>query len=158
MNEHIEEKEEKFIKEYLSNIYYLLKRTEKQFKKIERQIIQERPRFDKKNITPPQWFVLRILWHQDGVPLKYLASAAKCSRSTMTGIIDTMERNGLVNRVSNPEDGRSTLVTLTRSGRELGHYGPSLDSFLFENCKNFSKEELQMLELLLKKFLKSLEL
>ncbi|MBN1803238.1 MAG: MarR family transcriptional regulator [Candidatus Lokiarchaeota archaeon] len=158
MIESDKEREDIISKEYLLNIYNLLKRTEKQFNKIERQIIQEKPHFDKRKVTPPQWFVLRILWKQDGLPLKYLATAAKCSRSTITGIIDTMEKNSLVKRLSNPDDGRSTLVVLTDSGKELGHYGPSFDSYLTENCKNFSREELQMLILLLKKFLKSLEL
>ncbi len=39
--------------------------------------------------------------------------------STLTGLIDRLERRRLVCRERNPEDGRSFLITLTDSGREL---------------------------------------
>lgn len=39
--------------------------------------------------------------------------------STLTGLIDRLERRRLVRRERNPEDGRSFLITLTGSGREL---------------------------------------
>jgi DNA-binding MarR family transcriptional regulator len=39
--------------------------------------------------------------------------------STLTGLIDRLQRRRLVRRERNPEDGRSFLITLTDSGREL---------------------------------------
>jgi DNA-binding MarR family transcriptional regulator len=39
--------------------------------------------------------------------------------STLTGLIDRLQRRRLVSRERNPEDGRSFLITLTDSGREL---------------------------------------
>ena len=39
--------------------------------------------------------------------------------STLTGLIDRLQGRGLVCREPNPEDGRSFLITLTGSGREL---------------------------------------
>lgn len=39
--------------------------------------------------------------------------------STLTGLIDRLERRRLVRRERNPADGRSFLITLTGSGREL---------------------------------------
>ena len=39
--------------------------------------------------------------------------------STLTGLIDRLQGRGLVRREPNPEDGRSFLITLTDSGREL---------------------------------------
>ncbi len=40
-------------------------------------------------------------------------------RSTVSGIIDTMERNGLVERVANPRDKRAKTLVLTDQGRDL---------------------------------------
>ncbi|MDD7202261.1 MAG: MarR family winged helix-turn-helix transcriptional regulator [Sphaerochaetaceae bacterium] len=40
-------------------------------------------------------------------------------RSTISGIIDTMERNGLVERVANPRDKRAKRLVLTAQGRNL---------------------------------------
>ncbi|MFX1366169.1 MAG: MarR family winged helix-turn-helix transcriptional regulator [Promethearchaeota archaeon] len=139
------------------SVFHLIKNIEKQFNHIERELLQDQPKIDKSIITPPQLFVLRLLWIEDGFALKFLATAAKCSRSTMTGVVDTMEKNGLVTRVPNPKDGRSTLVKLTALGKNLRRYTLPLDEYMMTHCKNISKEELQMLTLLLKKFSNSLE-
>ena len=143
-------------RELFMDLYHLIKKIDKQFDQIERQLLEQRPK-KRINITPPQLFVLRFLWEKDGFPLNYLADAAKCSRSSMTSLIDTMENNGLVIREQNPKDGRSVLVKLTEVGREIRHYTPPLDNYMINKCENISKEELQTLNLLLKKFLKSLD-
>ncbi len=41
------------------------------------------------------------------------------TRATVTGLLDSLERRGLVQRSANPEDRRSLLVTLTKSGLEV---------------------------------------
>lgn len=143
-------------RELFMDLYHLIKKIDKQFDQIERQLLEKRPK-KKLNITPPQLFVLRLLWYEDGFPLKYLATAARCSRSSITSLIDTMESNGLVFREQNPKDGRSILVRLTEVGRELRHYTPPLDTYMTNKCENISKEELQTLNLILRKFSKSLE-
>jgi len=145
------------IENLFMELFYLIKKIDKQFDHIERRLLQERPKIDRRNITPPQFFVLRILWYEDGLPLKYLANLARCSRSTMSGIIDTMEKNDLVKRMPNPKDGRSTLVNLTTIGKDMRHYAPPLDTYMIEQCKEISKEELQTLILLFKKFSNCLE-
>ncbi len=48
-----------------------------------------------------------------------LADAAGVSRATMTGLIDTLERDGLVTREPDTVDRRMMLVRLTAKGRDL---------------------------------------
>ncbi|RYZ40920.1 MAG: MarR family transcriptional regulator [Myxococcaceae bacterium] len=48
-----------------------------------------------------------------------IAELASCSRATMTGLLDTLEKDGLVSRVDHPEDRRMYSVHLTERGREL---------------------------------------
>jgi len=67
-------------------------------------------------LTPTQFFVLTQLAEHE-VSLAGLASAAGCARATMTGIADTLERNGLAQRIPNPADRRGILVRLTDTGR-----------------------------------------
>jgi DNA-binding MarR family transcriptional regulator len=67
-------------------------------------------------LTPPQFFVLTQLAEVDRT-LAALAEAAGCTRQTMTGIADTLERNGLAARIPNPDDRRSVLVRVTEAGR-----------------------------------------
>jgi DNA-binding MarR family transcriptional regulator len=47
-----------------------------------------------------------------------LAAAAGVSRATMTGLIDTLERDGLVTRQPDEQDRRMMVVKLTDQGRE----------------------------------------
>ncbi len=46
-----------------------------------------------------------------------LAEAAGVTRATMTGLIDTLERDGLVTRTPDPTDRRMMSVTLTSHGQ-----------------------------------------
>ena len=48
-----------------------------------------------------------------------LADLSHVTRATMTGLIDTLERDGLVNREPDPNDRRMISVTLTSKGRAL---------------------------------------
>lgn len=48
-----------------------------------------------------------------------LAEATGVTRATMTGLIDTLARDGYVTREPDPEDRRMTTVTLTASGAAL---------------------------------------
>lgn len=48
-----------------------------------------------------------------------LASYLGLDRSTITGLVDRAEDRGLVRRVGNETDKRSTRVTLTKSGQAL---------------------------------------
>ena len=48
-----------------------------------------------------------------------LADAARVTRATMTGLIDTLERDGFVRRVPNPEDRRMLSVVLTAKAEKF---------------------------------------
>lgn len=70
-------------------------------------------------ITPEQWIVLVLLWEREGRTPSELSDATLRDRPTMTRILDTMERNGLITRQPTPEDKRGRVVRLTRDGRTL---------------------------------------
>lgn len=76
------------------------------------------------NITQGRFGVLMILLNRcegDAPTLgpAELADAAGVSRATMTGLIDTLERDGLVTREPDTVDRRMMLVCLTAKGRSL---------------------------------------
>jgi len=49
--------------------------------------------------------------------ISVLAAASGVSQPSMTELVGRLEREGLVTRFSDPEDGRVTLVHITASGR-----------------------------------------
>lgn len=59
-----------------------------------------------------------LLQLDPGVPVTVarLQAATGQRASTMTGVLDRLERRGLVERALNPEDRRSFTVVLTKSG------------------------------------------
>ena len=71
-------------------------------------------------ITPVQFYVFSVLWENDGLKFKDLAESVNIDGSTLTGILDRMERGGYVKREDDPEDRRSLLLFLTERARENG--------------------------------------
>ncbi|NVM44721.1 MAG: MarR family transcriptional regulator [Candidatus Lokiarchaeota archaeon] len=132
-------------------VYNLISRINKKFDKLQRRIIQ------KENLTKAQYSILQQLWKTDGVQFKTLADACCCSQSTITGIVDTMEKKEIVVRKKNPEDRRSMLVILTDKGNKLQKETPKINRILDNCCSGFDPDDIELLTILLKKLDKSIE-
>jgi DNA-binding MarR family transcriptional regulator len=63
--------------------------------------------------------VLALLAEDGPVRVSVLATASGVSQPSMTELVGRLEREGLVTRLSDPEDGRATLVDITANGRTL---------------------------------------
>jgi len=70
-------------------------------------------------LTPEQWIVLVQLWQKDGQSQSALSELTLRDKPTMSRILDTMEKGGLVERVVDEHDARSRRVVLTARGRGL---------------------------------------
>jgi len=132
------------------DVFELINTLNKKYEKIQRENIQ------KLELTPTQLFILRELWRLDGQQFKDIAEICNCSRSTITGVVDTMEKKGLVFRDSNPDDRRSLLVKLTKKGKNLKIETPPLESMVNGCCPGINQEEIEKLGELLQKLLNSL--
>ena len=130
----------------LTEVFELIDRTAKNLRYIQRQTVSG------SGLTPPQYSVLHLLWERDERPFKEFAEFLQCSRATITGIIDTLERKGLVVRKTNPEDRRSLLATLTDEGRNMQQKTPALGNIYNTCCNVLSPIEMQQLSFLLNKF------
>src|SRR5215207_4295036 len=80
----------------------------------------------KHDITQGRFGVLMALWGQcqrqgDSAALSpaELADRTGVTRATITGLIDTLERAGLVARTPHPEDRRMMCIGLTKRGEKL---------------------------------------
>jgi MarR family transcriptional regulator, organic hydroperoxide resistance regulator len=70
-------------------------------------------------LTGPQRLVLRIVGRFPGIPAGELASLLSLHPSTLTGILQRLERGGWLARRTDPRDGRRTLLGLSARGRTL---------------------------------------
>jgi len=71
------------------------------------------------DLTPPQFAVLAILWWQEGLSQTRLCSLGNMDRTTLSGVIDRLEKQGLVTRTGDPGDRRTCLIHLTPKGKDL---------------------------------------
>ncbi|QLA15425.1 MarR family winged helix-turn-helix transcriptional regulator [Desulfolutivibrio sulfoxidireducens] len=69
------------------------------------------------DVTPEQWGVLLCLWRQEGLTQTELADRTVKDRTTITRILDLLEKKGLAERRKDPMDRRSFRVHLTDAGR-----------------------------------------
>ena len=70
-------------------------------------------------LTPPQLFALKTLDPDNPVPMSALATALQCDNSNVTGIVDRLEKRGLVKRRPAQHDRRVKLLVLTEEGQRL---------------------------------------
>lgn len=68
-------------------------------------------------LTSAQSGVLFVLGRQDGAAIGEVAEALDAAPSAMSGLIDRMERAGLVERRADPADGRGQRIYMTDQGR-----------------------------------------
>jgi len=70
-------------------------------------------------LTPPQLFALRQLDPDEPVPMRALAAALNCDSSNVTGLVDGLEAQGLVERREAEHDRRMRLLVVTERGAEV---------------------------------------
>jgi len=71
------------------------------------------------DLTPPQFGLLAFLWQQDGLTQVELSEKGQIDRTTVGGLVDRLEKVGLVERRQHPQDRRAYEIYLTDRGREL---------------------------------------
>ncbi|HEY9268227.1 MAG TPA: MarR family transcriptional regulator [Methylotenera sp.] len=74
----------------------------------------------KHGLLQGRWWVLILLMREDSKTStpSVLAEKAGVTRATMTGLIDGLEQNGLVERIYTKDDRRSILIRLTDAGQD----------------------------------------
>ena len=73
-----------------------------------------RNHFEREVLTPhgltwTGWVVLWVIWVWERIESRHVASEAGISKSTLTGVVSTLETRSLVHRSHHPDDGRRVL-------------------------------------------------
>ena len=71
------------------------------------------------NITPEEWVILNRLWQKDGRSQNELAETTIKDKTTVTRLLNRMEKKGLIVRQSSNKDARVKLIHLTPYAQEL---------------------------------------
>ena len=78
----------------------------------------------KHNVSAPQLSCLRVLDSDGPLPHSRLARRVMVKSSTITGVVDRLERKGFVRRVRTSADRRVITIELTPEGRYLARNAP----------------------------------
>jgi DNA-binding MarR family transcriptional regulator len=70
-------------------------------------------------LNPAQGRIMFVLWQEDGIPFTALARRTQLDKSTLTSMVDRLERSGLVQRVPSKEDRRQIILRRTQKDRQL---------------------------------------
>ncbi|MDA8234573.1 MAG: MarR family transcriptional regulator [Clostridia bacterium] len=66
-----------------------------------------------RDVTPGLGKILFALWQKDNVNMNQLAAETQLDKSTMTTMVNRLEKHGLVRRLPDPCDRRATIIQLT---------------------------------------------
>lgn len=85
-----------------------------------RQILRQpvEAEFARGNLTGPQRGVMQALAHSEGMSLKELSHRVGLAHSTVSGIVDRLEKRGLAERRADPADRRATVIVVSKIVRE----------------------------------------
>ncbi len=99
------------------------------------------------DITPSQYGVLSCLWTREYATPKQISEILCLETSTISGVLDRMQKKGLIERFVNKEDRREIRVVVTEKGKVLQKPIQQIIETVNEVVlKDFSEEEIQRLK------------
>ena len=102
--------------------------------------------------------ILFVLWQKDKITQKELATEIGLAKNTITVMLEKMEKNNLIKRITDEKDKRKSLVILTDYAKSLKKsFDEISDEMLKKVYKGFSEEEIDKYEEYLHRIIRNLE-
>ena len=91
--------------------------------------------------------ILYVLWQEDGVPIKTIAERCGLAITSLTTMLERMEKSGLIFRQQDSGDKRKTLIFLTDKAKALKEdYDAVSDRMSAIFYQGFTEEEIRNFE------------
>ncbi len=98
-------------------------------------------------VTSAQGRIMFALWQQDGVSINELAKKTQLGKSTLTSMLDRLEKMGYVRRQRSKKDRRKILIRRTEKDRALeGKYLEVSQQMTKLYYRGFTKNEIDRFE------------
>lgn len=102
--------------------------------------------------------ILYVLWQKDGLPIVELSRKTGLAKTTLTGMLDRLESQGLITRCSDSADRRQIIIRLAEKAKQLNsdytRVSQEMNQLFY---RGFSNDEIIHFENTLKRILKNLE-
>lgn len=101
--------------------------------------------------------ILFVLWDNDNIPISELSERTGLAKTTLTSMLDRLERSGHILRTNDPGNRRMTRIRLTETARNLqeqyNKVSEKMNAIFYEG---FSDDEVFAFENSLRKVLENL--
>jgi len=109
-------------------------------------------------INPAQGRILFVLWRMDGIFIQELAKQTSLGKSTLTSMLDRLERTGFIKREHSKEDRRKILIFRTDKDKSFQDLYLKVSQKMTEiYYANFLEEEIAQFEKYLIRILANLK-
>lgn len=101
--------------------------------------------------------ILFVLWETDDIPISVLSERTGLAKTTLTSMLDRLERSGNIHRAPDPDDRRAVRICLTESAEALREKYERVSAMMNEVFyRGFSDNEILAFEEGLGKILENL--
>ena len=109
-------------------------------------------------LNPGQGRILYVLWQSGPLQIQELARRTSLGKSTLTTMLDRLERAGQLRRIRSKEDRRAIHIELTERSRQLENVYQEVSAEMAkEFYKGFSSREIDVFENCLTRILDNLK-
>jgi len=130
-------------------------------RRTERVLIKKLNQYFKMNgydVTTEQYRILINLWNKDAQNQQELAEATFKSKTSITRLINGLEKKNLVVRIPDNADHRNNLIYLTKKGKELPEVLTGLAKKVLKQAQvDISEEEIETCKMVLCKVIQNIE-
>ena len=102
--------------------------------------------------------ILYVLWQEDGLPIVEISRRTGLAKTTLTSMLDRLERSGFLTRTPSKGDRRQFIIQLTQKAWDLSlQYNKVSDEMGELFYAGFTNDEIEGFENMLNRILKNLE-
>lgn len=102
--------------------------------------------------------ILYVLWQEDGLPIVEISRRTGLAKTTLTSMLDRLEKSGFLTRTPSKGDRRQFIIQLTQKAWDLSlQYNKVSDEMGELFYAGFTNDEIEGFEYMLNRILKNLE-
>lgn len=109
-------------------------------------------------INKAQGRIMFVLWQEDGIPIARLAKETSLGKSTLTSMLDRLEKSGYIYREPSLSDRRQILIYRTRKDKSFQkkyeEISEEMGQLYFDG---FSNQEISQFDSYLQRILRNLQ-
>jgi Transcriptional regulators len=102
--------------------------------------------------------ILYVLWEHERLTISEIGHLTSLAKTTLTGMLDRMEENGLVERTADKENRRQIIISITDKARkyreEYDRVSEKMNELFY---RGFAEEEIESFEGMLRRLIRNLE-